>query len=162
MRLTDERTDLINDDGLDEMQKTYAYRLAFKCFKALYWTMFAISLFMLILAITIEKSVIFAYVAIAIELAASIVYIIFGAKASKIGALNPAFAKYMAKPSTIIGYILMVVIYMVWYGIEFAETGEMFYLYSGIYISIVAATFIILGFIAKKNNKVTEEIEEDE
>ena len=46
MKLVPEQTDLLNDEGLDEMQKTYTYKLAFKCFKALYWSMFLLSLIM--------------------------------------------------------------------------------------------------------------------
>lgn len=41
MKLLPEEHDLLNDCKLDEMQKAYAYKVAFKCFKALYWSNFA-------------------------------------------------------------------------------------------------------------------------
>ena len=161
MKILNDEHDLINDNDLDEMQKTYAYKLAFKCFKALYWSVFALSLVMLIVAVAIEDSVIFGISAIVMELVANIIYIIFGAKASKIGAMNPKFAKNMAKPGTIIGYFMLAIIYIIMYVRNFINDGDIFYIFAGLYLLIVIGTFIILGFVAKKNNKVIEETEEE-
>lgn len=157
MKILPENRDLLNDNGLDEMQKSYAYQMAFKCFKALYWSVFAMSMIMLVIATAIEKSVIFSVTAIATELVASIVYVVFGSKASKVGALNPKFAKAMGNPSAILGYILLTLVYFVWFAVDFMKEGELYYIFCGIYMLIFAGTFIILGFIAKKNNKVLEE-----
>ena len=161
MKILNDEHDLINDNDLDEMQKTYAYKLAFKCFKALYWSVFALSLVMLFIAVTVEDSVIFGISAIVMELVANIIYIIFGAKASKIGAMNPKFAKNMAKPVTIIGYFMLAIIYIIMYVRNFINDGDIFYIFAGLYLLIVIGTFIILGFVAKKNNKVIEETEEE-
>lgn len=161
MKILNDEHDLINDNDLDEMQKTYAYKLAFKCFKALYWSVFALSLIMLIIAVAVEDSVIFGISAIVMELVANIIYIIFGAKASKIGAMNPKFAKNMAKPGTIIGYFMLAIIYIIMYVRNFINDGDIFYIFAGLYLLIVIGTFIILGFVAKKNNKVIEETEEE-
>ncbi|MBQ8410973.1 MAG: hypothetical protein IJX15_04475 [Ruminiclostridium sp.] len=161
MKILNDEHDLINDNELDEMQKTYAYKLAFKCFKALYWSVFALSLIMLIIAVAVEDSVIFGISAIVMELVANIIYIIFGAKASKIGAMNPKFAKNMAKPGTIIGYFMLAIIYIIMYVRNFINDGDIFYIFAGLYLLIVIGTFIILGFVAKKNNKVIEETEEE-
>ncbi len=162
MNAIPEHRDLINDTGLDEMQKTYAYKIAFKCFKALYWTMFVISLIMLILAVSVEGSVIFAISAIVVELASSIVYIIFGAKASKLGAMNPIFAHNMSQPATIIGYFILAIVYIAWFTRDFIQDGDIYYIFAGLFLLIIVGTFITLGFIAKKNNKVAEETEEEE
>ncbi|MBQ8841745.1 MAG: hypothetical protein IJZ65_03855 [Ruminiclostridium sp.] len=161
MKILNDEHDLINDNDLDEMQKTYAYKLAFKCFKALYWSVFALSLIMLIIAVAVEDSVIFGISAIVMELVANIIYIIFGAKASKIGAMNPKFAKNMAKPGTIIGYFMLAIIYIIMYVRNFINDGDIFYIFAGLYLLIVIGTFIMLGFVAKKNNKVIEETEEE-
>lgn len=161
MKLVPEQNDLLNDEGLDEMQKTYAYKLAFKCFKALYWSMVLLSLIMFFIAIAIEESVIFTVAAIAIELVACIIYVIFGSKASKVGAINPKFAQNMAKPSVIIGYFILAIIYMIMYIKNFMKDGDFFFIFFGIYMLIFCGHFIALGFISKKNNKVIEETEED-
>lgn len=163
MKILPEDKDLLNDNGLDEMQKSYAYQMAFKCFKALYWSVFAMSMIMLVIATAIEESVIFAIIAIVTELVASIVYVVFGSKASKVGALNPKFAKAMGNPSSILGYILLTLVYFVWFAFDFMKEGELYYIFCGIYMLIFAGTFIILGFIAKKNNKVLKkQLEDDE
>ncbi len=162
MKLVPEQTDLLNDEGLDEMQKTYAYKLAFKCFKALFWSVFLLSLIMFFLAAAVEESVVFSIAAVVTELVACIIYVIFGAKASKVGAINPKFAQNMAKPSVIIGYFLMAIIYTIMYIRNFMEDGEFYFIFFGIYMLIFCGHFIALGFIAKKNNKIIEETEEEE
>lgn len=162
MKAIPETNDLLSDIGLDEMQKTYAYKIAFRCFKALYWSVFAMSLIMFLLAMTVEESIIFTIAALVTELVSCIIYVIFGAKASKVGALNPKFAKHMAKPGTIIGYFLLAIIYMVWFIRDFMEDGELYFIFLGIFMLIFCGHFIVLGFIARKNNKVAEETEEEE
>ena len=157
--IADDR-DLLSDNGLDEMQKTYAYKLAFKCFKALFWSVFAISLIIILLAVEVE-SLIFSVTALVIELVACIIYVIFGAKASKVGAINPKFAQNMAKPSVIISYFVLAVIYTIMYIKNFMKDGDFFFIFFGIYLLIFCGHFIALGFISKKNNKVIEETEED-
>ena len=161
MKTIPDNTDLLSDIDLDEMQKSHAYKTAFKCFKALYWTVFIFSFIMKCLATAIEESILFAITSLVLELASSIVYITFGAKAAKYGALNPKFTKHMAKPSTIIGYFVLALVYFVWFATDFMKEGELYYIFVGIYMLIFAGTFIVLGFISKKNNKVTEETEEE-
>ena len=160
MKLVPDDRDLLSDNGLDEMQKTYAYKLAFKCFKALYWSMFVLSLIMFFIAIA-EKSLIFSIAALAIELVDCIIYVVFGAKASKVGAINPKFAQNMAKPSVIIGYFILAIIYTIMYIKNFMKDGDFYSIFFGIYMLIFCGHFIALGFISKKNNKVIEETEED-
>ena len=134
MKIISDDRDLLSDNGLDEMQKTYAYKLAFKCFKALYWSMFVLSLIMFFIAIAIEESVIFTVAAIAIELVTCIIYVIFGTKASKVGAINPKFAQNMAKPSVIIGYFILAIIYMIMYIKNFMKDGDFYSIFFGIYV----------------------------
>lgn len=161
MKFTNDKTDLLNDEGMDEMQKAYAYKLAFKCFKAVYWSNLLFTLIPLLMSSITESSYYYVIPAILLFIITNIIYVIFGVKASKLGAINPAFAKYMAKPSTIIGYVILTVIYGFTYGKKFTEEGDLFFLYAGIYLIILAGTFITLGFISKKNNKLIEEIEEE-
>ncbi|MBE6842997.1 MAG: hypothetical protein E7510_09255 [Ruminococcus sp.] len=154
MKIIGDTHDLLNDSGLDEMQKAYAYNLAFKCFKAMYWIMFIISFVMIMLAIYVKESVIFAIIAVIIEFLINMIYIIFGIKSSKIGAVNPAFSKYMARPGTILGYIMLLIIYVVEYMSFSAILGT--------YMIIFSGTFIILGAISKKNNKIINQAEDEE
>ena len=79
-----------------------------------YFIKMIISLIMILLAVEVE-SLIFSVTSLVIELVACIIYVIFGAKASKVGAINPKFAQNMAKPSVIIGYFLMAIIYAIMY-----------------------------------------------
>lgn len=154
MKIIRDTHDLLNDSGLDEMQKAYVYNLAFKCFKAMYWVMFIISFVMIILAVAVEESVVFAVIAVIIELLINIIYIIFGVKSSKIGAVNPVFSKYMARPGIIFCYIMLLIIYLI-ECISFSIT-------LGAYMIIFSGTFIILGAISKKNNKIINQAEDEE
>ncbi|MBP1565162.1 MAG: hypothetical protein J6A58_05330 [Oscillospiraceae bacterium] len=158
MKIIGDTHDLLNDSGLDEMQKAYAYNLAFKCFKAMYCIMFVISFVMVMLAVAVEESVIFAVTALVIELLINMIYIIFGIKSSKIGAINPMFSKYMARPGTIVGYVILGVVY----SCHYFRDGELFGIVAGIYMIILVATFIILGAISKKNNKIINQAEDEE
>ena len=76
MKIIGDTHDLLNDSGLDEMQKAYAYNLAFKCFKAMYCVMFIISFVMIMLAIYVKESVVFAIIAVIIEFLINMIYII--------------------------------------------------------------------------------------
>lgn len=161
MKFVPEKNDLLNDEGLDEMQKTYAYKLAFKCFKALYWSVFLLSLIIFFFAAAVEESIIFSVAALVIELVACIIYVIFGAKASKVGAINPKFAQNMAKPGVIVGYFILAIIYTIMYIRNFMKDGDLYFIFFGIYMLIFCGHFIALGFISKKNNKIIEETEEE-
>ncbi len=162
MKLLNEEQDLLNDSKLDEMQKAYAYKLAFKCFKALYWSNIAFTLIPLIFSGMTNKSGFHAITAILMLIVTNIIYLVFGAKMSKVGALNPSFAKYMAKPSTVVFYVWMLIIYIFVAINHYKETGENIAIYFGIYVAIMIASYFALSFIAKKNNKVAEETEEEE
>lgn len=161
MKLLHEEQDLLNDSKLDEMQKAYAYKLAFKCFKALYWSNIAFTVIPLIFSGMTNKSGFHAITAILMLIVTNIIYLIFGAKMSKVGALNPAFAKYMAQPTTVVLYIIMLIIYTFVAVNHYTETGENIAIYFGIYMAITIGTYFALSFIAKKNNKVAEEDEEE-
>ncbi len=124
----------------------------------MYWIMFIISFVMVMLAVAVEESVIFAVTALVIELLINMIYIIFGIKSSKIGAINPMFSKYMARPGTIVGYVILGVVY----SCHYFRDGELFGIVAGIYMIILVATFIILGAISKKNNKIINQAEDEE
>ena len=162
MKTIPDKTDLLSDIDLDEMQKFHAYKTAFKCFKALYWSNIAFTLIPLIFSGMTNKSGFHAITAILMLIVTNIIYLVFGAKMSKVGALNPSFAKYMAQPSTVVLYIIMLIIYTFVAVNHYMETGENIAIYFEIYIAIMIGTNFALSFIAKKNNKVTEETEEEE
>jgi len=109
-----------------------------------------------------NKSSFYAITSMLLFIVTNIIYLVFGAKASKVGAMNPTFAKNMAQPATIISYIIMFILYMTVAILKFSETGAGVIIYFGIYVAIMTATHIALGCIAKKNNKVAEEAEEEE
>lgn len=157
-----EEQDLLNDNGLDEMQKAYAYKLAFKSFKALYWTNIVFTFIPMIFQAVTNKSSFYAITSMLLFIVTNIIYLVFGANASKVGAINPTFAKNMAQPVTIISYVIMFIIYMTVAVLKFKETGEGVIIYFGIYVTIMTAAHIALGYIAKKNNKLAEETEEEE
>ncbi len=157
-----EETDLLNDKGLDEMQKAYAYKLAFKCFKALYWSNIAFTFMPMIFQSMTNKSSFYAITSMLLFIVTNIIYLVFGAEASKVGAMNPTFAKHMAKPGTIVSFVIMLILYMTVASLKFGETGEGVFIYFGIFITIMTASHIALGYIAKKNNKLAEETEEEE
>lgn len=157
-----EEQDLLNDKGLDEMQKAYAYKLAFKCFKTLYWSNIAFTFIPLIFQGATNKSSFYAITSMLLFIVTNIIYLVFGAKASKVGAMNPTFAKNMAQPVTIASAVIMLVLYMTLAVVKFNETGGNVFIYFGVFIAIMTSTQIALGCIAKKNNKLLEEAEEEE
>lgn len=162
MKLLPEEQDLLNDSKLDEMQKAYAYKLAFKCFKALYWANMVFTFIPMIFQSMTNKSSFYAIVFILLFIVTNVIYLIFGVKASKVGAMNPSFAKYMAQPVTIASAVIMFVLYMTLAVVKFNETGGNVFIYFGVFIAIMTSTQIALGCIAKKNNKLLEEAEEEE
>lgn len=162
MKLLPEEQDLLNDSKLDEMQKAYAYKLAFKCFKALYWSNMVFTFIPMFFQSMTNKSSFYAIISMLLFIVTNIIYLVFGVKASKVGAMNPSFAKYMAKPVTIASAVIMFTIYTILAVIKYNETGGNVFIYFGVFVAIMTSTQIALGCIAKKNNKLLEEAEDEE
>ena len=92
---TNTTPDLISINGLDEMQRQQAYKIAFNCFKAFYWGNVIIAALLVLVTICfIENQTIIStcsVIGLAIALFANVIYIVFAAKTSKLGAMNPQF-----------------------------------------------------------------------
>jgi len=156
-----EQSDMLNDEGLDEMQKTYVYQLAFKCFKFLYWGNMAFAIIPMFFPSVTNKSSFFAIIFLWMMLITNIIYVDFGIKASKVGALNPTFNQYITKPSTIISFIVMFIFYTIFIILKHSEVGIILCIYFEIYIGVMVVSHIALGYIVKKNNKIIENESEE-
>ncbi len=161
MNFIPETSDLLNDNGLDEMQKTYAYKLAFKYFKVLYWSNTVFCFMPFVFKSMTNQSSFYAITSLMLLMVTNIIYLLFGAEASKGGALNLSFAKHMANPVTIAVYVIMFILYTTLALIKYLKTGEIYFIFIGIFTAIMIASHIVLGYIAKKNNKVLEGTEDE-
>ena len=102
--------DLFGEKSLDEMQKAENYKIGFKLFRACYWFMYFFSLLIFVAAVNTDNTIFKVYGIIAMA-AASVFHIIYSAKVSAKGVMNPKYAETMAKPHMIVVYTIIIILY---------------------------------------------------
>ncbi len=160
MKVMNENKDLFSIENLDEMQKLQAYKLAYKCFKGLFWVMLAFSIALILPATTAENAT-FGFFSLAMEVCVFIFYLIFAGKSAKLGIMNPLYAKMASKTSYIVCYIALLITYIVLYLSKWFESQDIFDLVFGLYIAIAYASVVICCILARVNNKNVEKIDEE-
>lgn len=100
---------LFDEKSLDEMQKAENYKIGFKLFRACYWFMYFFSLLIFVTAVKTDNTIFTLYGIIAMA-AASVFHIIYSAKVSAKGVMNPKYAAAMSKPHMIIVYTICVIL----------------------------------------------------
>ncbi len=154
--------DLISTNGLDEMQKSEAFKIAFNCFKAFYWGNIIIAALLVLIAPFVEN-IILSIIGIGITVFASIIYIIFAVKSSAKGSLNPDFLTKASKPRQIINMTCMGLAYTVVMISRYSDGAHITALLSGIFMAIFYVSHIITYFMARKSLKLMNtETEEEE
>ncbi|MBR4111944.1 MAG: hypothetical protein IKK53_02815 [Ruminiclostridium sp.] len=157
--------DLISTNGLDEMQREQAFKIAFNCFKYFYWGNVVIATLLVIGSIFFEENLTLVYtlsfIGIAITLFSSVIYVFFAIKSTAKASLNPGFVINSSKPSRI---ILMSVIgfgYTITAVSRYLDGESIAQLFSGIFMAILYLSHIITYFLARKSLKsMNEETEE--
>ena len=158
---------LFSVDGLDEMQKSEAFKIAFNCFKYFYWGNVVIATLLVIGSIFFDENLTLVYtlsfIGIAIILFSSVLYVIFAIKSTAKASLNPGFVINSSKPSRI---ILMSVIgfgYTITAVSRYLDGESIAQLFSGIFMAILYISHIITYFLARKSLKLMNtETEEEE
>lgn len=142
--------DLFSEDGVDEMQKSQNYEIGFKLFRACYWFMYFFSMSAFIYAVNANDTAFTVY-SIALMAAASIFHIVYSAKVSVKGVMNPKYAAAMGKPGSAAVYVIVLILGLM----SMAYTSK----------PISAAMLIMPGimvlcdcFFARRNNKVLEKM----
>lgn len=157
-----QNVDLISTNGLDEMQREQAYKIAFNCFKVFYWGDIIIATALVLLAFCVED-ITLSIIGIALTIFASAIYVSFAVKSTAKGSMNPDFA---VKASTTGRIILMTVIgfaYTITSVSRYLDGEHITHLLSGIFMAIFYISHIITYFLAKKSIKIMNtETEEEE
>ncbi len=90
------------------------------------------------------------------------VVVVFCAQSAKLSVLNPLYAKAAAKPAGIVLYVVILIFYNVFYISDYVRSGEICRLLTGIFISVAYIGIIVCCILARVNNKVTEQTEDEE
>lgn len=161
-----QKLDLISTTGLDEMQKSETYKIAFKCFKAFYWGNIIIATLLVIGSIFFDDNLTLVYAlsftGIAITVFSSVLYIIFAVKSTAKASLNPDFVMNASKPSRIVFMSIMGFGYTIVSISRYLDGESIALLFSGIFMTLLYISHIITYFIAKKSLKLMNEDTEDE
>ena len=141
---------LFSENGFDEMQKSQNHEIGFKLFRACYWFMYFFSMSAFVYA-TNDNDTAFTVYSIALMAAASVFHIVYSAKLSAKGVMNPTYAAAMGKPASATVYVIVLIL------------GLMSVVYTSNPISVVI--LIMPGimvlcdcFFARRNNKVLEKM----
>ena len=102
--------DLFGEKSLDEMQKAENYKIGFKLFRACFWFMYFFSMLIFVSAVNPDNTIFMVYGIIAMA-AASVFHIIYSAKVSAKGVMNPKYAETMSKPHMIVVYTICIILY---------------------------------------------------
>ncbi|MBQ8176501.1 MAG: hypothetical protein IJ035_05635 [Oscillospiraceae bacterium] len=145
---------LVDDFQLDEMQKAENYKIGFQMFKILFYIVMFISYTMFIIsskgntAIMVLSFVLYA--------CGWTVYIIYAAKASAKGVMNPTFVRNNTRdwqPFVYVCFALMIIIFAL---------CDLFHIYQAVILVFTMAMLIVINYFAKRNIKVMEkQLEED-
>ncbi len=163
---TNTTPDLISINGLDEMQRGQAYKIAFNCFKAFYWGNIILgALLVLVTMCFIENPTIIStcsVIGLAIALLASVIYIVFAVKTSQLGAMNPQFVNISSSSKQI---IVMTILGFGYFAVQinrYMEGESISLLYSCILVAMVYGSHIITYLLARKSKKLMSEETEEE
>ena len=158
--------DLISTKGLDEMQKSEAFKIAFKCFKNFYWGNVVIATLLVIGSIFSDENLTLVYtlsfIGIAIILFSSVLYVFFAIKSTAKASLNPGFVINSSKPSRIILMSIIGFGYTITAVSRYLDGESIAQLFSGIFMAILYISHIITYFLARKSLKLMKAETEEE
>ena len=153
--------DLISTKGLDEMQKSEAYKIAFNCFKAFYFGNVVIATLLVIGSILLDENLTLVYtlsfIGIAITVFSSVVYVIFAIKSTSKSSLNPDFVINASKPSRIIFMSIMGLGYTIVSVSKYLDGESIANLLSGLFMAIFYISHIITCFLARRSIRISNE-----
>lgn len=161
------KASLLSVDGLDEMQKSEAYKIAFRCFKNFYWGIVIIAAALIVLPKYFDSNLTFTHtcsiIAIIIGLFASVIYTIFAVKTSRVGAMPPQLITSISSTKGITTLSVIVFAFIIISIIGFFKSGSERLLYYLAFTLIFYISHVITFFLAKKSAKLmNEETEEEE
>ncbi len=141
---------LFSENSFDEMQQAENYRIGFRLFRACYWFMYFFSMSAFVYAVNSEDTAFMVY-SVLLMAAASVFHIVYSARVSAKGAMNPKYAASMGKSYTPVIYIIVLII------------GAFSVAYTTKPIALLLLAFpgvMVLCdcFFARRNNKVLEKM----
>lgn len=139
--------DIINDNNLDEMQKSETYRIAFGIYHYSYWIMIVLALAM-VSAGGITSSTITAVFGIILHILNCAMYLVYAAGTSSKGIMNQKFASRAGKKENFIGYITLGILYFC----LFKDN----YFYINMYIAVFYISVGIASLFAIRNNRIVQ------
>ena len=137
------------DDDFDEMQKAENYKIGYKLFKILFSVVSVVPAFMYTLSVSTGEFV-SAVMSLILFIFTWVMYVIYAAKASEKGVMNPSFAKSASAEWRIpacIGFIVFCIIFSVCGVLDYKLT---------IGWGILMTANIFISHYAKRNMKVLE------
>ena len=145
---------LLDDFQLDEMQKAENYKIGFYMFRALFYIVMIFSYLMY--TISSGNNTTMMILSFALYACGWIVYVIYAAKASAKGVMNPTFARNNTKDWQKLFLICLVLLVIIG---TLCDVFEIYY--TVVYIFTIAVLFALNHF-AKQNQKVVlKQLEED-
>lgn len=149
--------DLFDDSRLDEMQRAYSYKIAFGCFKFMFWFIFLLCMTLYGIYMYTESlpCLICSYAAMAADIG---VYIFYAVKTSSKGVMDNNIAEKFGKQSALGTSVVYGLLLLGWSWIFCDNVG-----YEGLTaLPLMAAGYsmnIIIIVCAKRNNKLSSEDE---
>lgn len=148
--------DLLDDSRLDEMQRAYSYKIAFGCFKFMFWFCFLLCLALYGLYMYTESlpCLICSYAAMAAVVG---VYTFYAVKTSSRGVMDNDLAEKFGKQSAL-GMSVVYVLLLLILGLTYSESDS----HNLAIMPLWAAAYslnIIIVVCAKRNNKISSEDE---
>ncbi len=146
---------LFSDSSLDERQRSESYCIAFKIFRAMFYTCLMLSLIIVIMSDGI-KSVLLKVMGLILMTVLYGFYVLYAALTAAKGIMPESFAKRCAKKSFVIGICALEAAALVFFAASISDAAQT------AYITIVSVMNIILHFLARHNFKVLKKQTEEE
>ena len=145
---------LLDDFQLDEMQKTENYKIGFYMFRVLFYLVMIISYLMYV--ISSGNNTTMMILSFALYACGWIVYVIYAAKASAKGVMNPTFVRNNTKDWQKFFLICLVILVIIG---TLCDVFEIYY--TVVYIFTIAMLFALNHFAKRNQRVVLKQLEDD-
>lgn len=152
--------DLFSDRNLDEMQRSYSHKIAFGCFKFLFWFCFILSCALFFAYV--QTKYIFVLICSYGALAAFMgVYIYYAVKTSSKGVMDELLVEKFNKPYLMWVYPVCLTLIILTYVYKGIRDGDWDFMLALPFLLAAYGTNIVLTICSKRNKKAAEEQEEE-
>lgn len=153
---------IFDDAQLDERQKADAYRITFKLFIAMFYTVLFMSIILFAFAVGTTYTSLLITGAVGVVVA-ELFMVLYAAMASSKGVMNPKFAGKTSKPIYAVSCIMLAAVMFFMLADRIDQRSNIINIAMLIYLLVYVSENLLLFYYSRRNMKVLEnQLKDDE